>query len=130
MHKKTGFTLIELLVTVAIVGILASLAYPIYTGELQKSRRTDAHTSLLELGVRMEHYYTENNSYASATIANLGVEATTPGGNYTLSISAQSQSAYTLSATPIASKPQIDDPCGTLTLTSTNVKSGSESNCW
>ncbi|HHZ88190.1 MAG TPA: prepilin-type N-terminal cleavage/methylation domain-containing protein, partial [Chromatiaceae bacterium] len=41
-----GFTLIELMVTIVIVAILASIAIPSYTGQIQKSRRAEATASL------------------------------------------------------------------------------------
>ncbi|HDY84707.1 MAG TPA: prepilin-type N-terminal cleavage/methylation domain-containing protein, partial [Methylophaga sp.] len=38
--KKNGFTLIELMITVAIVAILAAIAYPSYQDSVRKTKRT------------------------------------------------------------------------------------------
>ena len=44
---RNGFTLIELMITVAIVGILAMVAYPSYQSYIRKGNRADG-TSLLQ----------------------------------------------------------------------------------
>ena len=143
MQKKSnGFTLIELMITVAIVGILASIAYPSYQGSVMKSRRADATGALLGLANAMERHFTETNSYLGAADIN-GVptifSATSPvdGGTayYNLTIDpATTASSYTLNAVPDPANAQINDKCGTLTLTNTGIKGNSnglsQSECW
>ena len=56
-QTNNGFTLIELMIVIAIIGILAGIAYPSYTGFVKKANRADAIDSLLVLSGRMEEFY-------------------------------------------------------------------------
>src|SRR5271167_3137048 len=67
----SGFTLIELVITMAIVAVLATVAVAAYTSQVQKSRRTDARSALLDLAGREEKLFSTNNAY-SATPSDLG----------------------------------------------------------
>jgi type IV pilus assembly protein PilE len=113
-NTQSGFTLIELMISVAIVGILAAIAYPSYQDKVIKSRRTDAQGALLGFANAMERYFTENNTYkgAAGTMAaptDTGspwiYSKTSPvdGGTayYNLIIIAATATTYTLQATPI-----------------------------
>ena len=125
---QTGFTLMEVMVTVVIVGILAGLAYPAYVDHMRAARRADGHAALMHLSALMESYFTENNSYAGATTANVGLTGTaSPQGFYTLSITTATATAFTVTAAPAGA--QVWDTCGNLTLTNTNVR-GPNANCW
>jgi type IV pilus assembly protein PilE len=123
MNKQKAFTLIELMVTVAIVGILASIAYPTYQDSVMKSRRADAKGALLMYANTMERYFTVNNTYVGAP--------TNPGTTtyYTITAAVMA-SAYTLSAAP--KDVQSKDKCGTLTLTHLGVKGSglATADCW
>ncbi len=136
--KINGFTLIELMVTVAIIGILSSIAYPSYQDSVYKSRRADAKGALLGLSNAMERHYTETNSYTAAAVA--GADAGLPaiyaqqspvsGGTayYTLSINASTTNTYTLRATPAGA--QYSDSCGNLEITHTGIKTPLTAGCW
>ena len=97
MLSTKGFTLVELMIAVAILGILAGIAYPSYQDSVRKSRRADAQGALLGFANAMERYFTVNNSYLGAP-----VDGGTP--YYNLIISAAASNAYTLQATPINSQ--------------------------
>lgn len=55
------------MITVAIVGILASVAYPAYTESVLKGKRAQARTALLELAQQQERYMTQFNCYLPFT---------------------------------------------------------------
>lgn len=110
--------------TVAVVTLLAAVAYPSYQKQIQTARRGEAKAALTELAQRLERYYTENNSYAGACLAGqTGCTASTQvyaavseNGYYRLELPSASRtaSAYVIRATPQGG--QASDVCGTLTL--------------
>ncbi len=124
--SSAGFTLIEVMIVVAIIGILAAIAYPSYQDHVRKSRRADAQTALLELAQFMERHYTTNGRYltsANAAPALPFSEAPKDGTTkfYDLGFTATpTANAYTLQAVP--KNAMANDSCGTLTLTNTGAK--------
>lgn len=65
-RRLTGFSLVELMVAVAIVGILAAVAYPMYTSFVQRSRRADAIAALTAIVQAQERYRSNRSAYASS----------------------------------------------------------------
>ena len=76
-NKQLGFTLIELMITVAIVGILSSIAVPSYMTYVTKSKRTEAKTEILRMAQLQESHYIQNLTYAKSHSNGLGFPAGT-----------------------------------------------------
>ncbi len=94
MHnKQKGITLIELMIVVAIVGVLASIAYPSYRDQMIKTRRSDGQAMLMEVMNAQERFFTNYGSYTTnltgAEPAGLGLTDTNSDeGFYTVSAAA------------------------------------------
>ena len=131
-----GFTLIELMITVAILGILISVALPSYLDSVRKGRRADAQSVLLEASHFMERFATENlrfdQSRADGAVALPATLSSAPKHGatkfYTISLQAVGQSSFTLRAVPQGA--MAGDTCGTMTLTDTGVKGATLNTCW
>lgn len=127
MQKSTGFTLIELMIVVAIVAILATVAYPSFTGYLLKSKRIEAIQSLYSMQLKQEDWRISHPSYTSSA-----ADLITPTSNAHYSYStAVSGSSYTVTATAKGS--QLNDKegnvsCSPLTLSRSNSKTPAV--CW
>src|SRR5467141_5334731 len=109
-HGSLGFTLIELMVTVAIVAILATIAVTSYSSQVQKSRRTEAKSALLDLAGREERLFSTTNAYSNVKAflgyATSGTAVMTNvafgNGYYTLTVTVPNPpTTYLLTATPV-----------------------------
>lgn len=63
MRLARGFTLIELMIVVAVLAILAAVAFPAYTNYIQRGKITEATSSLSELRLRAEKWFSDNRTY-------------------------------------------------------------------
>jgi type IV pilus assembly protein PilE len=63
MRSTSGFTLIEVMITVAIIGILASIAVPSYQDYVTRSRLVEAQSKLSNTRVQLEQFFMNNRSY-------------------------------------------------------------------
>ena len=129
---QRGFTLLEAMIVLAVVAVLAAIAYPTYRDSVLKGRRAQARAALTELLQQQERYMTQHNAYLPFTHTS---GTTTPSVPFTTQ-AGSGAAAYWLSARPCPGNPDIktciqvvatpaqpDPPAGDLTLTSTGVKS-------
>ena len=62
-NRQSGFTLIELMVVVLIIGLVSSIAIPMFARALKKSHRAAVGASLTEVHKAMSRYYTDNGDF-------------------------------------------------------------------
>ena len=70
-HLK-GITLVELMIVVVILAIIGTLAYPTYQGHATRARYADAKVMLLQIMQRQREFFTDNNTYTTDLVADLG----------------------------------------------------------
>ena len=123
-----GFTLIELMITVAIVGILASVAYPAYTDSVLKGRRSEGRAALIDMMQQQERYNTQTGSYMVLSAGATGQAFKTFSGDsrtgtgYLLGARACSSTTSVKDCIQVFATPQATDPVGELNVTSTGLK--------
>jgi type IV pilus assembly protein PilE len=157
MHKKTaGVTLVELMVTLAVLAILVSIGYPMYTDQVRKSRRVDARGGVMELAMAMDRHEGAFGRYTESATTIAGITfadgSPTPGLNATFDddvtrIAAQyreffnftitaDNDTYTITATPTGGQAN-DSDCASFSINQIGTKSALDSStsdntnlCW
>ena len=124
-NKNSGFTLIELMITLAVIGILAAVAYPSYIDYLIRASRSAAQSFMLDASNKEEQYLLDARSYLAVTnnagFSTIGFSVPTEVSRfYNLSVASVTATTYTIQAAPIAGTRQAAD--GTLQLTNDGTK--------
>ena len=118
-----GFTLIELMIVVAVVSILAAVAYPSYTDYVRRGHRASAQAFMMDVAQRQQQHFAQRRQFA-ASLADLGLSAPADvAKHYDVTVDAADgpPPTFTLTATPRAGTIQAADP--TLSLASSGAKS-------
>jgi type IV pilus assembly protein PilE len=132
MKSQRGFTLLELMIVVAVIAILALIAFPSYSEYVRKGKRSNGLGAISQLQLALERYRSDCSTYAtSPTCLDYNHDGISQANEvypsvtstyYTIAVSGQSATGYTITATPLSS---FSDPkCGTLTVPYSNGVQG------
>jgi type IV pilus assembly protein PilE len=133
-NRQKGFTLIELMIVVAIIGILAAIAYPSYQSYVEKTRRGQAQADILELVQFLERRYSNGFDYRKpdGTAPDLPFNISPREGNsaaYDITFSGNvARDSFTLQAAPRTL--QAGDECGTMSIDEQGNRTPVGNGCW
>lgn len=120
--KQKGFTLIELMITVAIIGILAAVAYPSYITYIIRANQAAAKSEMLDIANRQQQFMLANRAFATtATLTSSGYSvpsALSSRYSYDVAVGSSTVPSFTITFTAIGAQARDGD----LSLNSDGVK--------
>jgi type IV pilus assembly protein PilE len=117
--------MIELMIVIAIIAIIAAIAVPSYNRQVEKGRRADAQSALMNAAQALERCFTRTNTYVGCAIP-----AESPDGFYALNARVLANQ-YFLAARPQGV--QSGDRCGEFRLNHLGVREAdgaAADRCW
>lgn len=145
-RRKQGFTLVELMIVVAVVAILAAIAYPNYREYVLRSNRSVGQALLADAAARQERFFSDYNRYTQVVVEPPGCQGAdcglrfrsdlSEGGLYRLSVPAATNAAYRVTASAIGNQTQ-DTACMTMSRENTGARTAQDADggdstarCW
>ena len=70
-NGNNGFTFVEIMIVIVIIGILASIAYPLYNQYVIRTKRTDVMSEMLQIAQRLQTYKSINGTFNNANLGTI-----------------------------------------------------------
>jgi len=128
--NSKGFTLIEVMIVVAIVGILAAIAYPSYVENIRKTRRAEAAAVVMEAVQVVERNFSQNGAYSGAGMPNQSPAGGVAVYNIAFGAGIAADGGYVVTATAVGGGLMAGDDCAVMSMNAIGVTAPDDDLCW